>query len=63
MDTTELCDRVVAVLVENALVELVGAVHAHGGVDGGVATQVQIAHEFVEEQSTQALGGSRVSRE
>ncbi len=54
--TTELRHRVVAVLEEDAVVELFGAPQSHGGVHAGVAGHVELTHELVEKQSPQALG-------
>ncbi len=54
--SAELCHRVVAILEEHAVVELLGAPQSHGGVDAGVPGHVQLAHELVEEQPPQALG-------
>ena len=54
----ELRDRVVAVLEEHALVELLGAPEADGRVDREVAGEVEISDEFVEEQTPEALVGA-----
>ena len=59
----ELGDRVVAVLDEDLLVQCLGPLEADGGVDGGVAADVELAHEFVEEQAAQALVGAGVAGE
>ncbi len=59
----ELGHRVVAVLEEDPLVELLGPVEADGGVDGLVAGDVELAHELVEEQPPQALGAAAVTGE
>ena len=56
--SAELGDRVVAVLVEDPLVEVVGAVQSDGGVDRRVTGQVEVADELVEEESSQALRGA-----
>ena len=59
----ELGDRVVAVLEEDPVVELLGPAKAHGGVDGRVAADVEVADELVEEEAAQALGRSGVAGE
>ena len=59
----ELGDRVVAVLEEHPVVELLGPAQADGGVDGEVAGDVEVADELVEEQAAQALVGPRVPGE
>ena len=59
----ELGHRVVAVLEEDPVVELLGAPQSHGGVDADVAAHVEVAHELVEEQPPQALGRARVAGE
>jgi hypothetical protein len=51
----ELGHRVVAVLEEHPVVELLGPPQADGGVDGLVALDVEVADELVEEQPPQAL--------
>ena len=51
----ELGDGVVAVLEEDAVVELLGPAQADGRVDGRVAGDVEIADELVEEQPPEAL--------
>ena len=48
--TAQLRDRVVAVLEEDPVVELLGALEADGGVDPGVAARVELTHELVEEE-------------
>ena len=60
----ELCDRVVAVLVEHARVQLLGARdrRAPAGRLPGLR-RADLVGEFVEEQAAQRLGGSRVPRE
>ena len=63
VDAAELGDRVVAVLEEHPVVELLGPTQAHGGVDGGVAADVELVDELVEEQPAQALGRPRVAGE
>jgi hypothetical protein len=47
---TELGHGVVAVLEEDPVVELLGPAEADRGVDRGVAGDVEVAHELVEEQ-------------
>ena len=59
----ELGDRVVAVLEEDPVVQLLGPLQAHRGVDRRVAGDVEVAHELVEEQAAQALGRARVTGE
>ena len=56
----ELGDRVVAVLEEDLLVQLLGAFQADGGVDGMIAADVEVADELVEEQPAQALRAAAV---
>ena len=63
MHAAQLRHRVVAVLDEDPLVELVGAVEADGRVDRGVTRQVEVADELVQEEAAKALGGPRVARE
>ena len=63
MHAAELGDRVVAVLEEHPVVELLGPPEADGGVDGGVAADVEVADELVEEQAPQALGAAGVAGE
>ena len=58
MDAAQLGHRVVAVLDEDPLVELVGAVESDGRVDRRVTRKIEVADELVEEESAQALGGS-----
>ena len=59
----ELGDGVVAVLDEHLLVEVLGALHADGGVDRVVARHVEVADELVEEQPAQALRAAAVAGE
>src|SRR5205085_8486151 len=61
--TTELRDGVVAVLEEHAVVELFGATQADRGIHGEVAGEVEVVHELVEEEATQARVRARVPRE
>ena len=63
VDAAELGDRVVAVLDEDLLVELLGPRHADGGVDRVVAGDVEVADELVEEQPAQALRAAAVAGE
>ena len=56
VDAAELGHRIVAVLDEDALVELLRAGQADGGVDGRVPRHVEVAHELVEEEPAQVLG-------
>ena len=56
VDPPELGDRIVAVFDEHLFVELLRALEPDGGVDGGVARDVELAHELVEEEPAQALG-------
>ena len=59
----QLRDRVVAVLDEDLLVELLGALRADRRVDRRVTRHVEVADELVEEEPAQALGRSRVAGE
>ena len=61
MDAAELGDRVVAVLEEDPVVELLGPLEADGGVDRLVAGDVELADELVEEEPAQGLGASASS--
>ena len=63
VDAAELGHRIVAVLDEDPLVELLGPGQPDRGVEGGVAGDVEVAHELVEEESAQALGRARVAGE
>ena len=63
MHAAQLRDGVVAVLEEDAFVEVFGALQADGRVDGEVTGEVEIADELVEEEAAQALVGTRVARE
>ena len=63
VDAAELGDRIVAVFDEDFFVELLGALQSDGGVDGGVAGDVELAHELVEEEPAQALGRAGVAGE
>src|SRR5205823_1712047 len=63
MDTAELSDGIVAVLQEDALVEVFRALQADRRVDGEVAGEVEITDEFVQEEPPQALVGARITRE
>ncbi len=56
VDAAELGHRIVAVLDEDALVELLRAGQADGGVDGRVPRHVEVADELVEEEPAQVLG-------
>ncbi len=49
VDPAELRDRVVAVLEEDPLVQLLRASQADRGVDGRVARDVELSYELVEE--------------
>ena len=60
MHAAELGHRVVAVLEEHPVVELLGPAQADGGVDGLVAGDVEVADELVEEQPAQALRADRL---
>ena len=60
--TTELRHRVVAVLEEHLLVELLGTLQTDGGIDGVIAADVEIADELVEEQPAEALRAPAVAR-
>ena len=63
VDPAQLGHRVVAVLEEDLLVELLGPAQPHRGVHGGVTGDVQFADELVEEQAAQALGRAGVPGE
>ena len=63
VDTAELGHRIVAVLEEDPLVELLGPAQPDRGVDARVAADVEVADELVEEQPPQALSRSRVPGE
>ena len=60
---TELGDRVVAVVEEHPLVQLLGAVEADRGIDRMVTAHVEIADELVEEQAAERLVAAAVSSE
>jgi hypothetical protein len=61
--TPELGHRVVAVLQEHPVVQLLGALQADGSVDRSIPGDVEVAHELVEEQPAQALGRTGVPGE
>ena len=63
VDPAELGDRIVAVLEENPIVELLGPGQAYRGIDAVVAAHVQVAHELVQEQPAQALGRAGITGE
>ena len=63
MHAAELGDGVVAVLEEDPVVELLGPPQPDRGVDGGVAADVEVADELVEEEAPQALGAAGVAGE
>ena len=63
VDAAELGDRVVAVLEEHPLVQLLGAFEADGRIDAVVAGDVEVADELVEEQPAQALRAAAVAGE
>ena len=63
MDAAELGHRVVAVLEEHPVVELLGPGQADGGVDAVVAADVEVADELVQEEPPQALGRAGVAGE
>jgi hypothetical protein len=60
---SELGHRVVAVLEEHPVVELLRPPEPDGGVDGQIAGEVEVADELVQEQAPQALGRPRVAGE
>ncbi len=60
---SELGHRVVAVLEEHPVVELLGSPEPDGRVDGEIAREVEVADELVEEQAPQALGRARIAGE
>ena len=59
----ELCHRVVAVLEEDLLVELLGPHQPDGCIDAVVAAHVEVPYELVQEQPPQALGRAGVAGE
>ena len=63
VDPTELGHRIVAVLEENTVVELLRPGQADRGVDAVVPAYFEVAHELVEEQAAQALGGAGIAGE
>ncbi len=63
MDSAELGDRVVAVVEEHPLVQLLRAVEADRGIDRMVAAHVEVADELVEEQAPQRLVAAAVPGE
>ena len=63
VDAAELGDRVVAVVEEDPLVQLLGPFEADRGVDRLVAGDVEVAHELVEEQPSQRLRAAAVAGE
>ena len=63
VDPAELGHRVVAVLEEHPVVELLGPGQAHGGVHPVVAADVEVADELVEEEAPEALAGAGVAGE
>ena len=63
MDAAELGDRIVAVFDEDFFVELFRTRQPHGGVDGGVARDVELPYELVEEQPAQTLRRAGIARE
>ena len=63
VDAAELGHRVVAVLEEDLLVELLGPLQADRGVDRGVTGDVQLTDELVQEEPAQALRGPGVAGE
>ena len=60
VDAAELCDRVVAVLDEDPLVELLGALQADRRVHRRVTGDVEVPDELLEEEPPQALGRAGV---
>ncbi len=63
VDAAELGDRVVAVLEEDLLVEVVRAREPDRCVDGHVAREVEVTDELVEKESAQTLRRPRVPGE
>ncbi len=63
VDPAELGDRVVAVVEEHPLVQLLGAVEADRGIDRMVAAHVEVTDELVEEQTAQRLVAAAVAGE
>ena len=54
MNATELGDAVVAVLEKHLVVELFGAAKPDGGIDRLVAFDVEVPHELLQEQTSEA---------
>ena len=50
MDTTKLCDAVIAVLKEDPVVELLGALHTNRCIDRLVAADVKVVDELFKEK-------------
>ena len=63
VDATELGNRVVAVVEEHPLVELLRSIEPDRRVDRLVAADVEVADELVEEQTTQRLRAAAVASE
>ena len=63
VNPTELGDRVVAVVEEHPLVQLLRPVEADRGIDGMVAAHVEVADELVEEQPAKRLVAAAVPGE
>ena len=57
MDATELGHRVIAVLHEDSLVELLCPAHPNGGIDRRVTLDVELTNKLVEEQAAETLVG------
>jgi hypothetical protein len=54
--SAELGHRVVAILKEDLLVQLVSTIEADGGINGKVPFEVEVTDKFVKKKSTQTLG-------
>jgi hypothetical protein len=54
----ELSDRVISVLEEDLLIEVVGSFQPDRGVNARVAVKIKVPHELIEEKTAEALGGS-----
>ena len=59
----QLGHAVVAVLEEHSVVELFGPPQTYRGVDGLVARDVEVTHEFLEEQAPQRQRRARITGE
>ncbi len=62
MHTTELGDRVVAVLEEDSGVQLFGTFQPNRRIDGDVALDVEVSNKLIKEQTTKRFRRSGVAR-